>query len=182
MWQETFSRIRADYARLAGVLESLNGHAPVALIFHPSFISVFLYRISNHWFRRGHRYTARLFWQLNLLLTGADISEPADLGAGLVIVSPAGIAVMAKAGRNLTLMPLSGLGSEIGRREDIGAGPGLPVLGDDVVIEPHAAALGPVRIGNRVRITALTCVTRDIPDDVVVEGPRTKCFPRRNIA
>ena len=173
-WRQTVSRVKADYSRFATVIERQQGYRPCALVLHPSFVCVFLYRISNHLYRRRHRYLARFFWHLNFMLTGADISEPADLGEGLVVLSPAGTAVMAKSGCNLTLMPMAGLGSELGRREDIGAGPGIPVLGDGVLLEPHAGVLGPVHVGHRVRIAAVTCVTKDVPDGAIIAAPPAK--------
>ena len=180
-WKQTFSRLRADRRRLAELLTDLQGHRPAALTFHPSYICVFLYRIANHFFRAGHRFVARFFWHLNTLLTGADISAPADLGEGLVIVSPPGTAIMGSAGRNLTVMPCAGLGGEVGRREDIGAGPGLPLLGDDVILEPHCGVLGPVKVGHRVRVPAGIGLTQDVPDDMLVEGPAPRFLRRRDL-
>ena len=180
-WGQTLWRLRADRSRLRALLaERRTGTSPL-LTLHPSFVCVFLYRISNHLFRAGHRYSARFFWHLNLLLTGADISPPSDLGEGLVIVSPAGVAIMGKAGRNLTLMPLAGLGGELGRHEDIGAGPGLPVLGDDVVMDVHTGVLGPVRIGNRVHVAAGICVVKDVPDDTWVEAAQGRFLRRQDV-
>lgn len=181
-WKETFTRLRIDHKRLALMLKSQCNYYRTVLIFHPSFICVVIHRLSHYYFRSGHRFIARFFWHLNVLLTGADISEPCDLGEGLLIVSPPGIAIMGKAGRNLTVMPCSGLGGELGRREDIGAGPGLPVLGDDVVLEPHTGILGPAKIGNRVRLTAGTVVTRNVPDDMVVNGPEPRFLRRKDLS
>jgi serine O-acetyltransferase len=130
-------------------------------------------------YRADHRYAARFFWQLNLMITGADISAAANLGEGLLILSPPGTAIMGTAGRNLTVMPLGGLGGELGRYEDIGAGPGMPLLGDDVVLEPNSGVMGPVRIGSRVRIRATVAVTKDIPDDVLVMPPEIRVLGRR---
>jgi serine O-acetyltransferase len=180
-WKQTLARLRADRERLSMFLGSLGCQNPRWLILRPSFLCVFLYRVSNHFYRRDHRYTARFFWHLNVILTGADISAPNDLEGGLLVVSPPGIAIMGKAGRNLTVMPCAGLGSELGRWEDIGAGPGLPVLGDDVTLEPHSGVLGPARIGNRVRIRAGIAVTCDVSDDTLVEGPRPRIIKRRDI-
>jgi len=180
-WSETFARLRADRRRLAALLDSQQGCQPGTLLFHPSFVCVFLYRISHQFFRAGHRYLARVVWHLNSLLTGADIAAPADLGEGLVIMSPPGTAIMGTAGRNLTVMPCAGLGGEVGRREDIGAGPGLPVLGDDVILEPHCGVLGPVKVGHRVRVPAGIGLTQDVPDDMLVEGPRPRFLHRRDV-
>jgi serine O-acetyltransferase len=180
-WKQTFARLLADHTRLIGLMAAREARPPATAFFHPSFICVFLYRISNHFFRAGHRHVARLFWHLNLLLTGADIGPPAELGEGLVIISPAGTAIAGAAGRNLTVMPCAGLGGEVGRWEDVGAGPGLPVLGNDVILEPHGGALGPVRIGNRVRVGAGIVVTHDIADDTLVEGPPPRFHRRRDL-
>jgi serine O-acetyltransferase len=150
------------------------------VLFHRSFICVLLYRISNHLFRNGWRHLARLFWHANTIVTGADISPPCDLGEGLVILSPPGTAIMARAGRNLTVMPLAGLGSELGRDDDIGAGPGLPMVGDDVVLEPHSGVLGPIRIGDRVRVGAGALALTDLEDDTRLEAPAPRFIRRRN--
>jgi serine O-acetyltransferase len=180
-WSVTRARLRADRARLSGLLEAAQGAPPRFVSLHPSFVCVLLHRLSHHHFRAGRRHLARLFWHANVVITGADISPPADLGEGLVVMSPPGTAVSGKAGRNLTLMPLAGLGGEVGRRDDVGAGPGLPVLGDDVVMEPNCGVLGPVRVGSRVRIGAAVAVTQDVPDDTIAAAHRPRLVRRRDL-
>ncbi|MCC7156178.1 MAG: hypothetical protein IT161_16495 [Bryobacterales bacterium] len=138
---------------------------------HPAFACVYLYRLSHYLYQRGHPYAARFVWHCNTYITGSDLPPMAEIGAGLVIPCPAGAAVAAKVGRNFTLMPGAGVGSEIGRYEDIGAGPGLPVLGDDVVMEPRSGVLGPIRVGHRARICAGATATADVPDGASVVGP-----------
>jgi len=174
-WGETRDRLRADHARLVSVLNSAQPEFPrKRAYFHASFVCVVLYRVSHFFYRANHHLVARFFWHSNLLITGADISEPADIGSGLVIFTPAGVAIMGTAGKNLTVMPCAGLGAELGRHEDIGAGPGFCLIGDDVILEPHSGILGPVRAGNRVRVGAGIALTRDVPDDTIVEGPRPR--------
>ena len=180
-WSETFSRLRADRQRLGALLAQYEEPLPPMIWLHPSFICVVLYRISHHLYRGGHRYLARCVWHLNTLVTGADISAPANLGPGLVILCPPATAIMGTAGINLTVMPGGGVGGEVGRRADIGAGPGLPVIGNDVILEPHCGVLGPIRIGHRVRVPAGIAVTEDIPDDTVVEGARPRFLKRREL-
>lgn len=179
-WRQTFGRISADRQRLRSMTETVTGAPARSLFLHPSFICVALYRISSHFYRRNHRYIARFFWHLNNLLTGADIAEPADIDEGLVVMSPAGVSIMGKAGRNLTVMPCCGIGSEVGRREDIGAGPGFAVIGDDVTLESHCGILGPVRVGSRVRVPPNTALVQDVEDDMVIEGPRVRLLHRRS--
>jgi serine O-acetyltransferase len=128
--------------------------------------------VSRYLYLGNHTVGARVLAHVNMLVTGADISPAADLGAGLVVVTPPGTAIFGKAGRDLTVMPCAGLGGEIGRREDVGGGPGLPVLGDEVVLGPHSGVLGPCRVGDRVRIDGFVLVAhRDVPDDTIVDGP-----------
>jgi serine O-acetyltransferase len=160
------------------VLRARTGSA-FALSLHPSFLCVFLYRISNYLTRRGLALVARAVWQLNFLITGADISPGCNFGGGLLIVSPAGTSLMGSAGKNMTVMPCSGIGGEMGSDLDVGAGPGLPLLQDDVLLEPHAGILGPVRVGNRVRVRAGVVLTKDAPDDADVVGAAPRFIARK---
>ncbi len=180
--RQTRELMRADYERLYQLLARGQPQPPVLVWCHPSFLCTCLYRLSNHFYRSGHRYIARFWWHLNMLLTGADVSEPADLGGGLVVLSPAGAALMGKAGRNLTVMPCAGLGGELGRLLDVGGGPGVPVLGDDVILEPHCGVLGPVIVGDRVRVGAGMALCFDVPDDTYVESPNVRFLKRKDLA
>ncbi|MGH9786941.1 MAG: serine O-acetyltransferase [Terriglobia bacterium] len=180
-WNETLARARADHRRIVSLLATHKARPRSRALFHPSFVCAFLYRISNHWFRAGHPHLARFVWHLNFLLTGADVDPRADLGEGLVILSPPGTTIMGTAGRNLTVMPCAGLGGAVGRSVDIGAGPGLPFLGDDVILEPHCGVLGPARVGHRVRVGAGIALSQDVPDDTLVELPKPRFLRRRDL-
>jgi serine O-acetyltransferase len=180
-WSETRAMLREDHRRLLPYVAAYEENLPAHAYTHPSFICVLLYRISSYFFHRGWKYRARLFWHLNCTLTGADIPPQANLGPGLVIVNPAGVSLMGKTGRNLTVMPCSGLGGEVGRREDIGGGPGVPVVGDDVTLEPFSGVVGPFRIGDRVRIPSCLGVSEDIPDDCELLGPQVRMLRRRGL-
>lgn len=180
-WQQTRARMAADHQRLLRVLAQSRLQqvaAPRSAYLHPSHVCVWLYRLANHLFRAGHGWAARLVWHLKVVLTGADISYLADLGPGLVLLHPAGVSIMGAAGRNLTVMACCGMGGEVNRQADVAGWPGVPQLGDDVVIEPHSGVLGPVRIGHRVRICAGVVVTCDVDDDMIVCAPAPKLLRR----
>ena len=179
--RKTRELIREDYARLYQLLGRGHSEPPFLVWCHPSFVCVFLYRIANHFYRSGHRYVARFWWHLNMLLTGADISEPADLGGGLVVMAPAGTAIMGKAGKNLTVMACAGMGGEMGKLDDVGGGPGVPVVGDDVILEPHCGVLGPVVVGDRVRVCAGMGLSANTPDDTYVESASVRIIKRREV-
>lgn len=163
-WRETLTRLRADRDRLQALVDGEPGGEPGPLWSSPSFQCVVLYRLSQLSFANGHRLVGRLFWHLNLLLTGADISMMSDFGPGLVVRAPAAINVFCRAGRDCTLHGTVVIGGGTSRRDDIGSGPGLPVLGDGVEVEWGAVVLGPITVGHRARIGAGCVVSRDVPE------------------
>lgn len=167
-WRETRMRLRADRSRLETHFESLPGGRPTLMWFQPSYQCVLLHRLSFYFHSRGHRLLARLFWHLNLFLTACDIAPISDIGPGLVIHFPLAVGLIGTVGKNCTIEGHGGVGGGTRRRTDIGAGPGLPVLGDDVVLEWGALVMGPVRVGHRVVIGNGAVVTNDVPDDTVV--------------
>lgn len=178
-WKETRVRLAADRRRFLDHHRATGLPAPVCLLFEPAWLCVWLHRIAHFLQRRGRGRLARLVAHAGLVLTGGDVAPGSDLGAGLLIPHPAAVSLCGRSGRNLTVMALAGLGGEaLDPDRDAGAGPGMPLLGDDVVIEPHAGVLGPVRIGSRVRIRSGCMVTSDVPDDAVVEGPRPRILKR----
>jgi len=173
-WLETKMLIRSDYQRLR--VERLRrvpfatGKTWLSL----SFLCVLLFRLSSHNWRAGRTWLSRMLWHLNILLTGTDISPPADIGEGLVILHPTGTAIMGSIGKNFTVVACSGVGGELGRNEKVANWPGVPLIGDNVTLEPLSGILGPVRVGNRVRLCPGAIVTRDIPDDSAVKSPRSR--------
>jgi serine O-acetyltransferase len=167
-WDQTKTRLRDDWARLDEHFDTLPGQRPTRRWFHPSYQCVLLHRLSYHFYARRRRMLARVFWHLNLLLTGCDIAPLSNVGGGLVIHFPLAIGLIGTVGRNCTIEGHGGIGGGTRRHEDIGAGPGLPVVGDDVVLGWGALIMGPIRVGHRVAIGHGAVVTTDVPDDTVV--------------
>ncbi len=162
--RETRARLADDRARLRDHFSARPELAASAIWLLPSYQAVWLHRWSHFFFQRGNRLVSRLLWHLNLLLTGADISPLSNIGGGFVLVYPVCTIVLGKAGRNLTLFGHGGFGGGMALA-DIGAGPGLPVLGDNVRLQLGAFVLGPVRVGHNVEIFARSLVTADVPDN-----------------
>ena len=52
------------------------------------------------------------------------------------------------------------------------------MIGDDVFIGVNSSVLGKIRVGDRVRIGANTCVTTNVPSDSVVIGSPARIYPR----
>jgi serine O-acetyltransferase len=178
-WQDTRQRLCVDRERLRQALFSTRDGS--GLYLHASFQCVLLHRLSHQCHCSGWPRMAQFWWWLNTAITGADISAPSDLGPGLLVQTPMGVVIAGRAGRNFTVMANAGLEREWGRTEDIGAGAGLPIVGDDVCIEPHGGVLGPVRVGHRVRIGAGNQVTQHVPDDSDVPSPPARIVARRAV-
>lgn len=165
-FRETRRLMRVDKARLLECCISRG--LPVRSVgLSPSRVCVFLYRLSRYLYVRGRGVTARFVWQLNMFLTGADISPICDLGEGLLVVHPVAVTLVGSAGDRLTVEGLGGMGGGLAMN-DIGAGPGLPILGNDVTMARGAMVLGPVIVGNNVQIGAGCTVVREVPDNTEV--------------
>jgi serine O-acetyltransferase len=160
--------LRLDWARIEAYRRAGGNAVLRARWTEVAWLAVWAYRWGRFHHLRGHGLRARLWGLLGQFLTGADLPAGVDLGPGLLIPSPAAVSLCGRAGRNLTVHPLSGLGGELSQ-DDVGAGPGMPWLGDDVTLEPHSGVLGAVRIGDRVRICAGCIVTEDVPAEARVE-------------
>jgi serine O-acetyltransferase len=98
------------------------------------------------------------------LATDIDLDLSADIGPGLVIYHFGGIRVAAcRIGADCAIHQEVRIEPRPGER--IG-----PVLGDRVVVNPHACVVGPVRIGDDAKIGAGTKVEQDVPSSALVLG------------
>jgi len=166
--RETRRRLAEDEARIRAMLRRRFGTAPRSLLFEASWRCVLLHRLAHYFWQRDARKTARLFMQLNSFVTGTDIHPNCDFGGGLLIPHPAALTASGNAGRNLTMMPNSGIGL-LPREEDVGAGPGLPLLGDNVWLGAGCGVIGALRVGSGTRVQPGAILTRDVPPQSFVE-------------
>lgn len=127
-----------------------------------------------------HRYLAHPLYQLNLpfiprlisqvmrFLTGIEIHPGAKIGKGLFIDHGMGVVIgeTAKLGNNCVLfhnVSLGGTGHHNKKRH--------PTLGNNVLIGTGATLLGPINIGDNVKIGAETVIiNRDVPSNCSVVG------------
>lgn len=163
---ETRARLAADRERLIDCMRSRGIAGGIS--FSPSWTCVRLHRWSHLCHARGHPLAARFLWQLNLWLTGADISPMCDLGPGLLVIHPFAVTITGNAGPGFTIEGWGGLGGGMSL-DDVGAGPGVPMVGANVRLDRGAMVLGPVRIGDGVHVGAGCTVSRSLPAGAVVE-------------
>lgn len=115
-----------------------------------SLLAVLIYRLEKYFQLTGHRFLSRFFWQLNIVVTKADIPPHSDIGPGLVLRNPVGVVISGRLGANVTVGPSSGVG-QAGWR-DVGAGPGMPFIGDEVTLGVRSSVLGGLDIKHGVTL------------------------------
>jgi serine O-acetyltransferase len=133
----------------------------------PAIVALTLYRFSHYFYIKRLRFLAWLLWLFNQFLTGVDITPGTEIGESCYIGHPVGTIISGKLGKNVTMFGGPCIGGGRGRG-DVGAGEGLPVIGNNVVIGIRAMIFGPIRIGNNVTIGAGALMIKDVKDDVCV--------------
>lgn len=142
--------------------ESRFGYRPATWWLDPGFVAVALHRLGR-WARlRGHGFLARLLTQANTLVTGAEIPADSAIGPGLLLPTPLALCLSGHAGRDLTMLALTGVGSRM-REDDAAAGGALPVLGDGVSMGFLSGIMKAVRIGDGATIAPGAGALFDMP-------------------
>ena len=162
-WRGMRQLLRADAERLRRYQEGKFGYRPLAWFLDPGWTCVLLYRLSHLFWQRGSKLAARFMMQANSLLTGADIHPEADLGGGLLIPSPCGVNLSLRAGENLAVLALVGMGGSV-RDDDVGAGIGLPLVGRNVTVNWFSGVQGSIVVGDNVVFGPGVGAVVDVPD------------------
>ncbi len=140
----------------------------IEFVLYPGFHAIMIHRLIHPMYKIGIPFIPRLISQVSRFLTGVEIHPGAKIGSGLFIDHGAGIVVgeTAELGENCVVfhnVTFGGTGRHIGKRH--------PTVGSNVVIGTGAIILGPLTIGNNVKIGANTFLYMvDIPDNCTVVG------------
>jgi serine O-acetyltransferase len=124
------------------------------------------YRIRNAWLRKPFSLLYHFLFSIVKLVTGIELPCEVEVGDGFVIDHHGGIVISgyAKFGKNCRIR--TGVVVGLSRVED----PCAPKFGDNVDIGAGAKILGPILVGNNVRIGANAVVICDVPDNAVAVG------------
>jgi serine O-acetyltransferase len=166
--RETFRLIRSDIVRMSELQ-----HIPLfpfGLLFialYPSIVALSLHRITHWLYANRARYLAWPLYLFNYYLTGADLAPSAQIGRCCNIGHVSGTVITGRIGENVSLFGAPDIGGGNGTK-DVGAGPGLPVIGDNVIIGTRAVILGGIRVGDNCLIGACALVLTDVPAGKVV--------------
>ncbi|MCB4360950.1 serine O-acetyltransferase [Quatrionicoccus australiensis] len=134
---------------------------------YPGVHAVLTHRLSHRLWRAGWRFPARLLSFLGRTLTNVDIHPGATIGRRFFIDHGACVVIgeTAEVGNDVTLyhgVTLGGTSWNKGKRH--------PTLADGVVVGAGAKILGPIMIGERVRVGANSVVVKNVPADRTVVG------------
>ena len=137
------------------------------ILLYQGFHVLIFYRIGHFLYRHKLYFIARLISQLGRFITGIEIHPGAKIGRRLFIDHGMGVVIgeTASIGNDCTIyhgVTLGGTGKDKFKRH--------PDLGNRVMVGCGAKILGPIKIGNNVKIGANSVVTKQIPNNVTVVG------------
>jgi serine O-acetyltransferase len=125
------------------------------------------HRISHALWEAGVPLAPRFLANLTKVVTGVEIHPAARIGRALFIDHGAGVVIgeTAEVGDDVTLyqgVTLGGTGFGRGKRH--------PTVGSEVVVGSGAKLLGPIEVGDRVKVGANSVVIHDVPANATVVG------------
>lgn len=141
------------------MLEVITSYSGVhAMIFH---------RINHQLWSWGLKFPARFFAHIARWLTGVEIHPAAQIGQRFFIDHGMGVVIgeTAVIGNDCTLyhgVTLGGTSWKKGKRH--------PTLGDNVVVGAGAKVLGPIELGDGVRVGSNAVVVKDVAKNLTVVG------------
>ena len=143
---------------------------------YPGIKAVLLYRIAHFFWKLNVPYIPRYISDIARELTAIDIHPGAEIGTEFFIDHGAGVVIgeTAEVGNNVTFysgVVLGGTNLEQKKRH--------PTLGNDIVVGTGAKILGPITIGNNVRVGANSVVVNDVPEHCVVVGVPAKIVSKK---
>ena len=150
----------------------------IEFLLYPGFQAITAHRFIHVLYKLHIPFIPRLLSQIVRFLTGLEIHPGARIGKGFFVDHGAGVVIgeTTEIGRNCVLfhnVTLGGTGKHVGKRH--------PTIGDNVFIGTGAILLGPIHVGNNVKIGANSFVVmRDVPSDCTVAGTPARIIKRND--
>ena len=138
------------------------------VLLYPGYHIIFFHRVAHALYRIGFYVLARWISQLGRGLTGIEIHPGAKIGKRLFIDHGMGIVIgeTAVIGDDCLFYHEVTLGGHHGGKGQ----QRHPILGNNVLVGAGAKILGPIHIGDDVRIGANSVVTHDVATGMTVVG------------
>lgn len=165
--REAFSWFRRDFARWVSWLGGGSLPQRIYWFLLPSIQALLWFRIARSLYITGWKNSARLISLFSLYLTRIEIPPTSSIGPECLISHAEGVVVCGRIGARCVISGSGGIGGGA-KPGDVGGGPGLPWVGDDVFFGQGAAVFGAVRVGSNVTLGANTLTLSDVPSGAVV--------------
>ena len=167
---DTIKLMYSDYIHWCQELGNKQSVSSFADFFlRPGTIAVFLHRIAFLLHNKNlfFRILSRFVYLFNVFLTGADIAPTTQIGKGFVLFHSVGTAIFGKLGDNVIISAKASIGGD-GGLKDVGAGGGLPVIGNNVKIGTNVTIIGGIVIADGVNFAAGASVYSDVLEPYVL--------------
>lgn len=156
----------------------LECHSIIKQLRYVFFVPGFQYSYCFRHAQNAKNPISRFFWmgllRLIMYYTGIQIPYNSNIGPGLqfghwgtIVINPA-----AKIGKNFTIGHGCLVGNSQGRMK------GVPVIGDNVVMQANSMIVGKAKIGNNVLFAPGSFCNFDVPDNSIVIGNPGRIIPR----
>lgn len=134
---------------------------------YPGIKAILIYRIAHFFWSLNMPFIPRYLSEIARHLTGIEIHPGAEIGKDFFIDHGAGVVIgeTTEIGDNCTIyqgVVLGGTSIDPVKRH--------PTLGNNIVVGTGAKLLGPITIGDNVKIGANSVVIQDVPPNSVVVG------------
>lgn len=138
------------------------------------FYTAFFYRLSHHFSRRNWMLTARCLQFVSHVITGAEISHRAVIGPGLCFHHPTAVHI----GPNIVIGKMANLCQCCTVSTNLDIQEQGPVIGDYLWAGPGCAIMGPIRLGDRVRVGPNAALFKDVASEMTAFGNPARIMPK----
>jgi serine O-acetyltransferase len=140
-------------------------------LLYPGLHAVIFHKITHYLYTKKMYFLSRLLSQIIRFLTGVEIHPGATIGKRLFIDHGMGVVIgeTAEIGDDCLIYhgsTLGGTGKDTGKRH--------PTIGNNCMIGSGSKLLGPIIIGNNVKVGANAVVLENVEDNTTVVGINRK--------
>lgn len=171
--QQSSARRPGFFALMREDLDNVRRRDPAATsrieiaLTYPGVHAIWAHRIAHGLWRHRWSTTARMISSFARTFTGVDIHPGATIGRRVFIDHATGVVIgeTAEVGEDVVIfhgVTLGGVSMNPGKRH--------PTVGNHVMIGAGAKVLGPIEVGDNVKIGANAVVTKDVPCGSVAIG------------
>jgi len=174
-----YHKMKSKFKTILSDAEAVIARDPATSTKYQAFLlssglhAIIIYRFCHWLWLHEWRLLARFLSQITRFFTGVEIHPAAKIGRGFFIDHGMGVVIgeTSEIGNNVTLyhgVTLGGTtvfgknGKQLSKRH--------PTLKDNVVVGAGAKILGPILIGNNVKIGANAVILKDVADNQTVVG------------